>query len=236
MKQKASINRKMVSVGKVMKHALTVLLCLAIVIALLVGCSKDLQSPQAQPDQTVPTDIISTAPSIELDQYQTSPVPEGEPSPVEPQKAEVDKKVEYHCTISISAATILNNRDRLDPAKAEVLPSDGVIVAEQTVAFYEGESVFDVLLRATKDQKIHMEFSSTPVYNSKYIEGIHNLYEFDCGELSGWMYKVNGWFPNYGCSRYQLQEGDTIEWLYTCDLGRDIGGDYAQQNAEGTAE
>lgn len=43
------------------------------------------------------------------------------------------------------------------------------------------------------------------MYNSAYIEGINNLYEFDCGSLSGWMYKVNEWFPNYGCSRYVLK-------------------------------
>ena len=55
-------------------------------------------------------------------------------------------------------------------------------------------------------------------------QGIHNLYEFDCGELSGWMYNVNGWFPNYGCSRYALQDGDVIRWRYTCDLGADVGG------------
>ena len=74
--------------------------------------------------------------------------------------------------------------------------------------------------------KIHLEFEDTPIYNSVYIEGIANIYEFDCGELSGWMYKVNGWFPNYGCSRYQLKAGDKIEWVYTCDLGNDIGGGY----------
>ena len=106
-----------------------------------------------------------------------------------------------------------------------VLPEDGIIYAEKTVAFYEGESVFDVLLRETRANKIHMEFESTPMYNSNYIEGIHNLYEFDCGELSGWMYRVNGWFPNYGCSRYQLKDGDKVEWMYTCDLGRDLGAD-----------
>ena len=72
-----------------------------------------------------------------------------------------------------------------------------------------------------------MEFENTPMYNSAYIEGIHNLYEFDCGELSGWMYKVNDWFPNYGCSRYQLQDGDVICWEYTCDLGVDVGGFYS---------
>ena len=92
------------------------------------------------------------------------------------------------------------------------------------VTFYEGESVFDVLWREMKRGGIHMEFVNTPIYNSAYIEGIHNLYEFDCGELSGWMYKVNGWFPNYGCSRYRLLPGDTVEWVYTCTLGVDVGG------------
>ena len=37
------------------------------------------------------------------------------------------------------------------------------------------------------------------------------------------MYKVNGWFPNYGCSSYYLKDGDVIEWVYTCDLGKDVG-------------
>ena len=72
-----------------------------------------------------------------------------------------------------------------------------------------------------------MEFENPPIYNSAYIEGIHNLYEFDVGELSGWMYSVNGWYPNYGCSRYALKDGDVVEWRYTCDLGFDVGGGYA---------
>ena len=44
------------------------------------------------------------------------------------------------------------------------------------------------------------------------------------------MYNVNGWFPNYGCSRYMLKDGDKIEWVYTCDLGADVGGGYSAQN------
>ena len=104
------------------------------------------------------------------------------------------------------------------------MPSDGVIFKEQTVEFYDGESVFDLLQREMKNNKIHMEFENTPMYNSAYIEGIGNLYEFDCGELSGWMYKVNDWFPNYGCSRYRLKQGDKVEWVYTCNLGIDVGG------------
>jgi len=84
-----------------------------------------------------------------------------------------------------------------------------------------------VLQREGRAAGIPMEFEHTPMYKSAYIEGINGLYEFDRGELSGWMYSVNDWFPNYGCSRYQLKDGDVIEWVYTCDLGYDVGGGYA---------
>lgn len=157
------------------------------------------------------------------DKYETDPVPEGKPLPVEPEDQEFDKKKTYTCTFSIECSTILNNFKDLDPDKRELVPSNGVILAPTKVTFYEGESVFDVLQRVCKEKGIHMESSWTPIYNSAYIEGIHNLYEFDCGELSGWMYRVNGWYPNYGCSRYQLVDGEVVEWRYTCDLGNDVG-------------
>ena len=161
------------------------------------------------------------------DQYQTDPVPEGKPKPVEPDDQEVNNATAYTCTFSIECSTILNNLDMLDPEKLEMVPSNGVILATVTITFYEGESVYDVLQRVCKEYGIHMEAEWTPIYNSAYIEGIHNLYEFDCGALSGWMYRVNGWYPNYGCSRYQLKDGDVVEWRFTCDLGNDIGGGYA---------
>lgn len=156
-----------------------------------------------------------------MDEYQTQPVPEGKPLPIEPQTVTISDK-EMSCTLTIRCDTLLNNLDKLEEAKWMLIPKDGVILAEKTVTFYEGESVFNVLLRETRKNGIHMEYVSTPIYNSAYIEGIHNLYEFDCGELSGWMYSVNGWFPNYGSSRYGLKEGDRIEWVFTCALGKDV--------------
>lgn len=161
------------------------------------------------------------------DKYLTDPVPEGKPKPVEPENQQVNTSKTYTCTFSIECSTILNNLDMLDPDKLEMVPSNGVILSSRTVTFYEGESVYDVLQRVCRDNGIHMEAEWTPIYNSAYVEGIHNLYEFDCGALSGWMYKVNGWYPNYGCSRYQLKDGDVVEWRYTCDLGHDVGGAYA---------
>ena len=162
------------------------------------------------------------------DKYHTDPVPSGKPQPVEPENANVNNN-EKSCTLSVTCKTILDNMDMLDPLKYDLVPEDGVIFKETTVHFYEGESVFNVLQRELKKAKIHMEFTDTPMYNSAYIEGINNIYEFDCGEGSGWMYRVNGWFPNYGCSRYQLKDGDKIEWIYTCSLGKDIGA-YVSEN------
>ena len=178
--------------------------------------NDDYLSKPEESDDTVYTDG--------KDKYLTDPIPEGKPKPVEPEDQEVDKGTTYTCTFSIECSTILNNLDQLDPNKLEMVPSNGTILATTTVTFYEGESVFDVLQRVCKEKGIHLESSWTPIYNSAYIEGIHNLYEFDCGSLSGWMYRVNGWYPNYGCSRYHLKGGDVVEWRYTCDLGNDIGG------------
>ena len=183
-------------------------------------------APEEPSGPAIGPESMDIDPATGKDKYLTDPVPEGKPAPVEPQDVTVTD-VAHVCTISISCTTILDHMDWLNPEKVELVPEDGVILAPVTVTFYEGESVFNVLQRTCRQNGIHMEFENTPMYNSAYIEGIHNLYEFDCGELSGWMYSVNGWFPNYGCSRYALQAGDVIRWVYTCDLGYDVGGGYA---------
>lgn len=191
-------------------------LCALLLALLLLTCAVCGQQ-QAQPEDTG-----------DKDQYMTDPVPEGKPAPVEPQDSNVDVETEYTCTISISCETILDNMDKCAESKKALVPEDGIILPATEVTFSEGESVYDVLQRVCKENKIHMESSFTPVYNSAYIEGIHNLYEYDVGKLSGWMYAVNGWYPNYGCSRYQLKDGDVVEWRYTCDLGKDVGGNMSE--------
>ena len=179
----------------------------------------------------IPAEQSASAAQNEQHQQQTAPASNNQPQPVEPQEQTV-KPVAHTCTFSVSCASALAQKEQLSEEVAAVIPSDGVILQTVTVTFNEGESVFDVLARVCRENRIHMEYTNTPVYNSAYIEGIGNLYEFDCGAGSGWMYRVNGWFPNYGCSRYALSDGDRIEWLYTCNLGRDIGGDYSQQKSE----
>ena len=129
-----------------------------------------------------------------------------------------------YCTFSIDCTSIFNHIDSLKQEKLELLPSDGKILAPTKTSFTSGESVFDVLQRVCRENEIHMEASFTPLYGSSYVEGICNLYEKDCGDLSGWTYFVNGECPSYGCSSYRLSDQDVVEWTFSCNLGYDVGG------------
>ena len=126
------------------------------------------------------------------------------------------------CTVSISCTTVLDNWDKLSESKRSIVPSNGIILGTVTVELQEGDTVFSVLQRVVSDYNIQMEYSVSPLYQTTYIEGLGNLYEKDCGARSGWMFAVNGVFPNYGASDCTVQDGDSIRWLYTCDLGKDL--------------
>ncbi|MCL6601740.1 MAG: DUF4430 domain-containing protein [Paenibacillus sp.] len=97
----------------------------------------------------------------------------------------------------------------------------GVILAATVVEVQDGDSVMDILKRITRKQKIQMEFKGAGSFS--YVEGINNLYEHDKGAESGWMYRVNGEFPDEGAGSYNVYPGDLIEWMYTLDLGKDVG-------------
>ena len=72
-----------------------------------------------------------------------------------------------------------------------------------------------------------MEYSGSAdkALRTVYIEGIAYLYEFSCGELSGWTYTVNGKAPAVGCDEYVLSHGDVVVWSYTLTLGSYAEGD-----------
>lgn len=209
------------------------------------GHSAGAEKSAAPAFSAVPSPAPASSPSVETPAPSATPEPSPSPSQpptpepglaepsTSPEAAEPSPDSAPTCTISISCAAVLERMDDLAEEKRGLIPQDGVVLSPTTVELEEGESAFDLLRRACQEQKIHMEFSDTPVYHSAYIEGIQNLYELDCGPLSGWMYQVNGEFPNCSSSRYTLEPGDVVRWMYTCDLGEDIGGqDAAEQQRE----
>ena len=145
----------------------------------------------------------STKPKPENNQTITSPKPE-------------NKTV----TIAISCKTAINNGLNKKPGFSH-LPSNGIILQNMKVEFNEGDTVFDILVKITRKKGIHMEYRGSG--SNTYIEGINNLYEFDGGSNSGWMYSVNGVYPNYGVGAYKVKSSDVIKFNYTCNLGADLG-------------
>ncbi len=101
------------------------------------------------------------------------------------------------------------------------VPTDGTILKKTAVAKNDGDTVYTALERAAKANKIRLdcEGGKTAGY---YVKGIGQLYEFDGGETSGWVYTVNGVMANTAVSSYTLSEGDAIVFIYTLDLGKDV--------------
>jgi len=119
-------------------------------------------------------------------------------------------------TLEIRCDTVVGKSD------SEYIPADGVILKKTSLPIAEGDTVFIVLTEAVRASGIQMENTGGGSYGLAYIAGLGYLYEFDFGDLSGWVYHVNDIAPSVGCGEYTLKDGDVIEWLYTCDLGEDV--------------
>lgn len=129
-------------------------------------------------------------------------------------------------TVLAECSTVLSHMDIIDPAvnPPEVVPEDGVIIARCEVSLPEGATAFDALAAAARKQRVRVDYTGS-AYGT-YVRGIGYVTEFGFGELSGWMYTVNGKFPDVSVSDRVLESGDAVEFRYTCDLGRDVGDDY----------
>ena len=140
------------------------------------------------------------------------------PEPVEAAVPTPSQKTEtITCTIQIRCDRILENKDKIREAVWKYVPANGTVLADTTVHIEKGSSAYDLLSQVCKAKGIAVDADYTPMYKSYYVRGIANLYEFDAGEMSGWIYKVNGKAPNKGASAYKLADGDKISWGYTCD-------------------
>ena len=104
-------------------------------------------------------------------------------------------------------------------------PNGKTYLPRTSYDFVSGETVYSLLTKSG----LHYEAKYYGMYGGYYVQKIEGLGEFDKGAKSGWMYRVNGVYPEVSCSEYKLRAGDDVEWLYTTDLGKDIGASSEQK-------
>lgn len=184
--------------------------------------------PTTTKPTTTTTTTTTTKPTTTTTTTTTPPATNPTPRPpVTPAK-----KV---CTVTVECKTIYDNLSKFKDNKKPFLPASGVILDRVQVELTGNGSAFDVLKKACAQNVctdrckyctasgVQLEYTYTPGFNTYYIEGIHQIYEKDCGAQSGWMYSVNGKYPDVGASAYTVSAGDTIVFSFTCDMGEDIG-------------
>lgn len=136
---------------------------------------------------------------------------------------------EMTVTLSVDCSTVLENSEKIDISvnPPEVIPQDGIVIKTRTVKLPAGSDAFDALIAAAREQRVAVDYSGG-IYGV-YIKGIGQIYEFGFGELSGWLFKVNGEFPDRSAGEITLKDGDFVEFVYTCDLGGDVGNKYSPE-------
>ena len=172
--------------------------------------NEDKQSEQKQGQQKEE----GTGKTEQHKQEETKPsAPEPEPTPTPtptPEPGPEPEPAAATVSLYISCANAVGIQDGL--------PAGGAMLST-TVAISEGDTVMDVLKRACRDAGLAVSAGGS------YVSSIGGLSDrIDRAHpSSGWMYCVDGWFPNYGCNSYTLSGGESIEWLYTLDGGSDVG-------------
>lgn len=135
-------------------------------------------------------------------------------------KKENDDKVtqttssEINCSITIECKSILDNMDDLKKGHESYVPKNGIMLDNYKATLKSKSTVYDLLKKACNDKGI--TYTAKDTMYSVYIVGINNIDEKDCGKDSGWMYSVNGSFPNVSADSKRLKDGDKVVFTYTC--------------------
>lgn len=97
-----------------------------------------------------------------------------------------------------------------------VIPEDGILLPLEEISLPEGATAFDALIEAARAHTLRVDYTGSSY--GVYVRGIGFVYEFGFGSESGWTYRVNGSVPQMSAGAYELADGDTVEFVYTCEL------------------
>ena len=111
-----------------------------------------------------------------------------------------------------------NSTDKITAYIKVYDPKGQTYLQKKSFSVEKGTNAYELLCKT--GLKIETENTAYGIY----IKSIEGLGEFDAGQKSGWMYSVNGEFPDLSLDSYKLASGDFVELIYTRAYGTDIGG------------
>ena len=111
-------------------------------------------------------------------------------------------------------------------------------VSQTKVTINNNTTVYDVFKKVLNENDITWKESNK--LGTVYIESLTRngvtLGEFDNGNLSGWMYTLNGTHPDLGVAQQFLEKGDRIVFHYTDDYTKEEGSDHWNTPGGGVVE
>ena len=122
-------------------------------------------------------------------------------------------------TLTVSCENLLGD-DRADDGLRAAVPDDGLLVPPTEVTVLEGDTAFTLLERVCAERGLALDEQRG--LSGVYVQGIGGVREFDCGSISCWLFRINGEIRSTDSGSVVLQDGDVLEFLYTCELGADI--------------
>lgn len=213
-----------------------------IMLFVLIGCAAGTQYPQNKqegleqhPADQKPNTAAQQENTQENTEEEKEAVKDEKPAPAplteEKKSAEVTVKAEEKPSQAATDTKQQADSEKTD-AEEDLSHKETIVITIQgkadeppilpatVVSLEEGDTVLDVLLRITRQERIHA--ASRGRGKTGYVEAIGNLYEFEHGAGSGWMFSVNGIFPNRSAGAFEVESGDSVTWWYTLDAGRDL--------------
>jgi hypothetical protein len=142
-----------------------------------------------------------------------------------PEADQIDKNSSKSSNTSTTVITPGTSAEEIPNLQATVTISirgdeqKGTILEPTDIEWHDEDSVLDALIQVTKNHRIPLEYRGRGILS--YVEGIGNLYEFDKGPGSGWLFKVNGEFADKSAGAVKLDKGDKVEWIYIIDPSED---------------
>ncbi len=124
------------------------------------------------------------------------------------------------CTFTINAGTAYANEGLSDDIRA-LLKNEGMLAKAEKLSMDKGSNAGDALKTFCREHNIALNAQQSEY--GTYVIGIGGLDLGACGEMSYWLLKVNGEFADTGADQITINDGDTYEWIFTCDGGADVG-------------